>query len=139
MRGPIDYIVVGFEGNKFDGSILKAIGDAVESGVIDLVALALLSKDADGNITLLDIANLGDAYAVEFAAKYKPSGDAVDQDDIDEVADLLENNTSAGLLIIEQLWAKPLKKALIDANGVLVAEGRIHPDAASELENKEGN
>ena len=134
MRGPIDYIVVGFEGNKFDGSILKAIADAVDSGVIDLVALAAISKDKDGNVTVLDIANLGDAYAVEFATKYKPSGDAVDQEDIDEVADLLENNTSAGLLIIEQLWAKPLKEALIKANGVLVAEGRIHPDAAYELE-----
>ena len=138
MRGPIDYIVVGFEGNKFDGSILKTIGDAVDSGVIDLVALALLSKDAEGKVTLLDVANLGDAYAVEFVTKYKPSGYSIDQDDIDEVADLLENNTSAGLLIIEQLWAKPLKKALIDANGVLVAEGRIHPDAASELETKGG-
>ena len=34
MRGPIDYIIVGFEGNKFDGSILRAIGDAIDKGVI---------------------------------------------------------------------------------------------------------
>ncbi len=39
--------------------------------------------------------------------------------------------------MIEHLWALPLKKALIDANGVLLAEGRIHPDAANEL-NEEG-
>jgi len=134
MRGPIDYIIVGFEGNKFDGSILKAIGDAIDKKIIDLVALALISKDKDGNVTTVDIANLGDSYAVEFATKYKTTGDAVDQEDIDEMSDLLENNTSAGLLVIEQLWAKPLKKALLDANGVLVAEGRIHPDAAVELD-----
>ena len=57
------------------------------------------------------------------------------KEDIDEMGDLLENNTAAGLLVIEQLWAKPLKKALLDANGVLVAEGRIHPEAAQELDN----
>ena len=138
MRGPIDYIIVGFEGNKFDGSILKALADALDSGVIALVSLAMVSKDEEGTVTTLDIADLGDSYAVEFVTKYAAGSNAVDQDDIDEVSDLLENNTSAGMLVVEQLWAKPLKKAILDANGVLVAEGRIHPDAALEL-NKEGD
>lgn len=137
MRGPIDYIVVGFEGNKFDGSILKALGGALDSGVIGLVGLAVISKDKDGNISELDIARFGDSYAVEFVAKYAKKAGKVMYDDLTEVADLLEVNTSAGLLIVEHLWAKPLKKALIDANGVLVAEGRIHPEAAYELD-KEG-
>lgn len=139
MRGPIDYIIVGFEGNKFDGSILKAVGDAIDSGAVGLVDISFVGKDSEGTVTKLNIADLGDEYAVDFSTKYKPEGENIQQDDIDEVSDLIENNTSAGLLIIEQLWAKPLKKALIDANGVLVAEGRIHPDAAAELSNeKEG-
>lgn len=134
MRGPIDYIVVGFEGNNFDGSVLAALADAIDKEIIALVALSVIAKDAEGNVTTLDIAQSGDQFAVEFAQKYQPTGDLVTNDDIDEVADLLENNTAAGLLVVEQLWAKPLKKALIDANGVLVAEGRIHPEAAQELE-----
>jgi hypothetical protein len=134
MHGPIDYIIVGFEGNKFDGSILRAIADAVDKGIIDIVALSFIQKDAEGTVNKLDIAGLGDAYLVEFTQKYAADSSLVDQADVDEMADLLENNTSAGLLVIEQLWAKPLKKALIDANGVLIAEGRIHPDAAAELE-----
>lgn len=138
MRGPIDYIIVGFEGNKFDGSILKALGDAIDQGIIDLVALCAISKDNDGNVLTLNIAEMGDTSYVEFAEKHKPDQGDISQDDIDEMSDLLENNTTAGLLVIEQLWAKPLKKALIDANGVLIAEGRIHPDAAAELESKEG-
>lgn len=126
MRGPIDYIIVGFEGNKFDGSIMKAIVEAQESGAIALVALSAITKDADGNVAALEIADN------EFA-----NTGVVTQDDMDEVAELLENNTTAGLLVVEQLWAIPLKKALIDANGVLVAEGRIHPEAAQELDNEE--
>jgi Family of unknown function (DUF6325) len=133
MRGPIDYIVVGFEGNKFDGSILKALADAIDKGVIALVALALVVKDKDGAVTVMDVIEDKDGYTSEFTQKYKPSEEKVDQEDIDEVGGLLENNTSAGLLVVEQLWAKPLKEALIKANGVLVAEGRIHPDAAEEL------
>lgn len=139
MRGPIDYVVVGFEGNKFDGSVLKALTEAIDKGVISLVALSFITKDENGNVATLDIADSGDDYIVEFAEKYKGEEGLVTNEDIDEVAELLENNTSAGLLVIEQLWAKPLKKALIDAGGVLVAEGRIHPDAAYELNNKEEN
>jgi hypothetical protein len=133
LRGPIDYIIVGFEGDKFNGGILKALAEALDKGVIDLVALSFIRKDAKGDVTVFDITDMGDAYAVEFAQKYKTDKGTVDQDDISEMGELLENNTAAGLLVVEHLWAVPLKQAIIDANGVLVAEGRIHPDAAAEL------
>ncbi len=138
MRGPIDYIIVGFEGNKFDGSILKSLADPLDKGIIGLIDLAFVMKDKDGVVTMLNISDLGDDYVVDFVQSYKSAdSDEVNQDDVDEVAELLQNNTAAGLLVVEQLWAKPLKKALIDANGVLLAEGRIHPDAAEELNEKE--
>jgi hypothetical protein len=138
MRGPIDYIIVGFEGNKFDGSILRALSEAIDSGAIALVALAFIRKDKDGTVERLDVANLGDTYAVTFVEKYAQDESSVADEDIDEMAELLEGDTAAGLLIIEQLWAKPLKKAMLKANGVLVAEGRIHPDAAAELNGEGG-
>lgn len=137
MRGPIDYIIVGFEGNNFKGDILKALEDASNQGVIAVLALAIVSKDSQGTVTMLDAVNTGDDYLVSFSQNYKLDNSIVDQDDIDEVGELLENNSTAGLLVVEQLWAKPLKKALIDANGVLISEGRIHPDAAEELNTKE--
>lgn len=137
MRGPIDYIVVGFEGNKFDGSILKSIGDAIDSGVIALVALSLIQKDEKDTVTVLDVAQSEDSYAVEFVQKYKNDSSLVTQDDIDEIADLVEPNTSVGLLVVELLWAKPLREAIIKAKGVLVAEGRIHPEAANEINQEE--
>lgn len=137
MRGPIDYIIVGFEGNKFNGSILKALSEALDKGIIGLVDMAMITKNEKGEVSAFNIADLGDTVAVDFVEKHMPAVKLIDQTDIDEMADLLENNTSAGLLIVEQLWAKPLKKAIIDANGVLVAEGRIHPEAAEEI-SKEG-
>ena len=137
MRGPIDYIIVGIDGPKFDGSILNALGEAIEGGSIALVALSVVAKDAEGTITTLDIAEAGDNYIVEFAQKYSVTSDLISQDDVDEVAELLDNDSVAGLLVVEQLWAKPLKKALLEADAYVIAEGRIHPDAALEL-NQEG-
>jgi hypothetical protein len=134
MRGPIDFIVVGFKGNKFDGSILEALGDALDKGIIGLIGLSVIAKDKDGLVTAVSIEDLGKAYSFD-VTKYLPKDASdVDQADVDEVTDLLENDTAAGLLVIEHLWAKPLKQAIMDANGVLVADGRIHPDAAVEID-----
>jgi hypothetical protein len=133
MRGPIDYVIVGFEGNKFDGSILQALSDAIESGAIALVDMAFVMRDEEDNVLKLAVSDLGDEYALSFIEQYKPAESSIDEDDIAEVADLIEKNCSAGLLVIEQLWAKPLKEAIINANGVLLGEGRIHPEAALEI------
>ncbi len=135
MRGPIDYIVVGFEGNKFDGSILKAIFEAIDKGIIALVGLTAIQRDENDEIKLLDITSTGDEYLISLLQAHQPELKTVDEEDIAEVADLIEKNTTAGMLVVEQLWAKPLKEAIINANGVLLAEGRIHPEAALELEN----
>jgi hypothetical protein len=137
MRGPIDYIIVGFENAKFDGSVLGALADALDSGVIGLIALSVIKKDTDGTVTVLDVTEVGDDFVVQFAQKYNVDGHLVSDDDKEEVGDLLQANEAAGLLVVEQLWAKPLKKAIIDANGFLIAEGRIHPDAVNELESEE--
>ncbi len=134
MRGPIDYIIVGFEGNKFNGSILQTIGDAIDTGAIALVALSAVIKDTDGTVTQLDVTSTDDALLLGFTQKFTGDSSLVTQDDIDEVGELLEPNTAAGFLVVEQLWAKPLKKAILDAGGFLIADGRIHPDALTELE-----
>ncbi len=137
MRGPIDFILVGFEGNKFDGSILKALNDALDKGIIRLLALSVIVKDNEGNVTYVDMAN-EDLELASFLDRVHSSENLITHDDILEAADLVQDNTSCGLLVVEHLWAVPLKEALIKANGVLIADGRIHPDAAYELNNQGG-
>lgn len=133
IRGPIDFIVVGFKGNKFDGSILRELGDAVNKGLIKLIGLSVIGKDSNGDITTLDVSEINDESIKELTSSALMDKDIIEQDDINEVSELLENNTAAGLLIIEHVWAKPLKQAITNAKGYLIADGRIHPDAAMDL------
>ncbi len=135
MQGPIDYIIVGFEGNRFDGSILRALTEAIDDGVIALVALSVVIKDKEGEVTMLDIMDIDDEYVVDYVRANATNIEAITEEDVVEVAELLDNDTAAGLLVIEQLWARPLKQALVDTGGYLIADGRIHPDAAEELAN----
>jgi len=92
----------------------------------------VIAKETDGTVKRLNVTDLGDEYIVDFAQSHNLK-DVVSEEDISEVADLIVEDSSAGILVIEHLWAKPLKKAIIDANGYLIADGRIHPEAALEL------
>ena len=134
MRGPIDYIVVAFDGNNFDGSILESLSDAMDKGIIDVLDLAVIVRDENGEVASMEITDVDNEIVQTIAQAKETTGELITAEDVEEIGELLEDNSSAGLLIIEQLWAKPLKKALIDANGTLIAEGRIHPEAAMELE-----
>lgn len=136
MRGPIDYIIVGFDKPNFDGSILKEVANAVESGAINLIAISAVIKDKEGHVTTLDVSEINNEFIVNFTQKVHLQSNLIDQDDIDEVADLLAEDSAAGLLIIEHLWAKPLKQAILNANGYLIADGRIHPDAVQQINNE---
>ncbi len=129
MRGPIDYIIVGFQGNNFKGEILKELEKVVADGTIAVLDVGLIVRDAEGQVTSVELTDTGNL---------KLEGGLISEDDIAEVGELLEDNSSAGLLIVEQLWAKGLKQAIINANGTLLDEGRIHPEATKELDSKEG-
>jgi len=131
MMGPIDYVVVSFEGNNFDGSILEELSKSVNSGVIRLIDLVFIVKDADGNVVAGEIEDQSDDLKQLFNGLVGEDEDLdlITEADIDKVAGMLENNTAAGVLVIEHLWAKGLKKAIVDAGGSLVTDGRIHPEA----------
>lgn len=136
MRGPIDYIIVNFTGNKFTGGVLEELAKVVKDSTIAVLDIALITKDKDGEVATLELSDMQDAGVAEFAKTNNVASGLITADDVAEVGDIIADNSSVGLLVIEQLWAKGLKKAIIDAGGELIAEGRIHPEAAEEIAKK---
>ena len=54
-------------------------------------------------------------------------------DDIREVADALDPGTSAGFIIFEHIWARGLKQAIAETDGVPFAEGFLTPEAVAAI------
>lgn len=139
MLGPIDYIVVSFKGNNFDGSILEELAKVTASGTIRVVDLLFIIKDANGEVLMAEIEDQSDELK-EVAKAVGHVGDLplLTENDVQKLGNAMANDTSAGVLVIEQLWAIGLKKALLDAGAELIDEGRIHPDtiatAVADLE-----
>ncbi len=136
MHGPIDYIVVKFRDNNFSGEVLEELSKVVKKGTIAVLDLALVTKDKNGEVASIELSDMQDTSIVNFAKANRVESGLITTDDIDEIGDIIDNNSSVGLLVIEQLWAKGLKQAIINANGELIVEGRIHPDAAEEIDKK---
>ena len=132
--GPLEYLVVGFEGNRFHGQILSELRAAKEKGIIRIVDLVLLTKDGQGNFAAMELSDLSKEEAEQFAPLAGDLLRLLTVEDIERVAADLPNNTSAGLLLFEHTWAIGLKEAIKNAGGIPVAGGLVAPEALQELE-----
>ena len=132
--GPLEYLVVGCEGNRFTGQILAELRAAREKGVIRVVDLIVIKKDDQGNVTALELSDLSKEEAAELGPL---AGDLLGlfaQEDIEQVAASIPNNGAAGLLLFEHTWAIGLRDAILNAGGVAVAGGLVAPDVLQDLE-----
>lgn len=125
QMGPIDYLVVEFPGSRMTGEGLPLLVDLVDRGIIRILDLALVKKEADGSVRMLEIADLDADGKLDLAVFEGASSGLLDSEDVAEASGVLEPGSSAGLLVYENVWAAPFAAALRRAGAQLVASGRI--------------
>ena len=130
--GPVDYAIIGFPGNKFRGEIAPAIGDLVDAGTIRIIDIAFVGKDSDGSIVAMEMTELDPDVQEGLASLGIEVTGLFSDEDLIGVAEELEPNTSAALLIWENVWARDVAQAMRDAGGVLLAFERIPHDVVQE-------
>jgi hypothetical protein len=126
--GPVDYAIVAFPGNKFRGEIAPALADLVESNTIRLIDVAFVGKNADGDVISLELTELDPEVQDSLDRLGIEVQGLLNEDDIADVADALEPESSAALLVWENVWARTVTKAMRDAGGELVAFERVPHD-----------
>ncbi|MGW7302551.1 MULTISPECIES: DUF6325 family protein [unclassified Streptomyces] len=123
--GPIDYLVVEFPGNRMTGENFPLLVDLVDRGIIRILDLMFVRKEADGTVSGLEIADLTGDGALDLAVFEGASSGLLGQDDLEEAASALQPGSSAGILVYENRWAAPFAAALRRSGAQLVASGRI--------------
>jgi hypothetical protein len=131
--GPLDYTVIGFAKNDFNGSIAREIGKVVEAGIVRIVDLVFVTKDAAGDVDIVEFDNLDDPKFESFAPLLADRMGLFTPEDIGGIADGLPEDTSALIILWENKWAEKIKAAILDANGFLVAHARIQPELLEAL------
>ncbi len=93
--------------------------------MIRILDLMFLSKDADGNTTAIEIADIDGDGAPDFMVFEGASSGLLSDEDREQAGNTMENDTAALLLVFENRWAAPFAKAVRKSGGQLVAFGRI--------------
>jgi hypothetical protein len=123
--GPIDYLVVEFPGNRMRGEAFPLLVDLVDRGLIRILDLAFIRKEPDGSVAAMALSDVDRDGTLDLAVFEGASSGLLGDDDLAEAAKALEPNSSAGVLVYENVWAAPFARALRRAGGQLVASGRI--------------
>jgi hypothetical protein len=97
----------------------------VDSGTIRVLDLAIAVKDAAGNVAGLEVEHTGSKVFEALEGLAADRGGLVTADDLQRVGEALEPNSSAALLVWEDLWASRFADAARNAGGVLVDIQRV--------------
>jgi hypothetical protein len=123
--GPVEYLIVAFPGNQFRGEIAPALADLVEAGTIRIIDIAFASKDENGEIAAFELSDLDPETRQGLENLGAESSGLFNEDDLIAAAEVLDPNSSAALLVWENVWAKPVADAIRDAGGELYDYDRV--------------
>lgn len=134
IMGPVDYLMVRFPGNKFSGKIVPELADLENRGIIRVIDLVFALKDANGKLFITEARDLKGEAATAYAELAKNTDEWFYEGDIEAIVASLPNNSSAALLLYENIWAIRFKEALLDAEAELIDMGRISPETIAKVE-----
>lgn len=149
--GPIQMLVVEFDRTRFDGEIMPEFDRLKRAGLIRLVDLLFVTKNDDGELDVLKTTDLNTDEAMEFGAivgalvglgmageegaeagamvgaEAGEDGHVIDDSQVWYLEDRIPPGSSAAVVLIEHLWAIPLRDKMVAAGGVALADEWIHP------------
>jgi hypothetical protein len=131
--GPLEYLVIGFEGNEFDGGIAREIEKVVANKTIALIDVVFVGRDADGDPIIIELDNKDDPRFAAFEYLLEDSMALFTPEDLANVAAELPPNTAGLILLFEHRWAVGIKKAIEERGGFLVARTVIPPEIVEEV------
>ena len=123
--GPVEYIAIAFPGNHFSGEIVPALQDLVDNGTIRILDLVIIHKDADGNVDAVELSDASDVEKATLASLGVVGTRLLGLEDVEDIGELLDDESSCALMIWENVWASRFAESLRNADGVLIANGRI--------------
>jgi uncharacterized membrane protein len=123
--GPVELVILGFEENRFTGDIAATLMDLIDRGLVRIIDLVVVIKDRSGVTTVLELSE----YSPELTqAMVALTGDVVgllSEEDIHDIVEMLDPNSTAAVLLFEHLWATEFATAVRSAGGELILSQRV--------------
>ena len=121
--------MIGFPESHFTGEIAPALADLVSKGTIRLIDVVFVGRDDDGTVIALELSSVDESIREAFAPLLSDSESLIHDEDIADVAEVLDAGSSVAMVLFEHTWANSFRRALVDAGGELIDSFRIAPEA----------
>jgi hypothetical protein len=131
--GPIELLVVAAPTDKLKGEVISAIHDLVEKGTIRIVDMLAAIRNDAGDLTVLDLHELGDETVTALQISNSELQDVLSEDDATTFASRLEPGQAVGLLLWENTWATEVADALRRADAQVLVHEPIPRAVVEEL------
>jgi len=126
--GPISYLIVEFPSGTMTGEGLPLLVDLADRGVIRILDVMLVARDADGTMRMLELRDIDRDGELDLTVFEGASSGLLDESDLTDAASVIEPGTTAGILVFENRWATAFTQALRRGGANLVAAGYIPQD-----------
>jgi hypothetical protein len=137
--GPVDIVVIGFPPDApRTGEAVPLFVDLVDRGIIRVLDVLGVQKDADGTISGFEITDI-DGDGVDDLVVFRGARTGlIGDEDATTAGDALEPGASAVLICFENTWAAPFATAVRRNGGQMLAFERVAAqdliDAANALD-----
>ena len=133
--GPVQLLVVAFDGPDFRGEVLAELERLRESDVVRVIDLLVVHKGADGEVRRLhqtDPSEGAGAVVGVLIGLDAPPGEAqgdhaTADEEVWSLDDAIPNDSAAAIALVEHRWAIGTRDAIRAAGGVAVADAWVHP------------
>ena len=123
--GPLEYLVIEFEGNHFTGEILPELQALRDQGIVRVVDLVFLQKDTDGNVSAREVSDLSEEEAKPYGPLAGEILGLLSPEDVEDAARSVPNNSAAAIALLEHTWAVRLREKILNAHGKFLSEGLV--------------
>jgi len=115
--GPVDVAVISFEGSEFNTDVVPSLTSLQANGIVQVIDLAFVRKDADGSTSIIELADedVPEAFEQITEAQF----DLLSEEDLTDVANRLEPSSAALVVVWENSWAARF------ASAVRLSHGRV--------------
>ena len=130
--GPVDFLALEFQNDQLKGEILPALLELVQNKIIRVIDLVVIQKAADGTHQALEMEQLAPDLLTLFDPLEMEISGIVQVEDIANIAEAMVNDSTAAVLLVENLWAIKFGEAVVRANGRLLMHERIPFEVVNE-------
>jgi hypothetical protein len=134
-RGPVDFVLIEFQGNRLTGRAAEALLDLVDRGIVSVYDVMVIGKDVSGTPYRTEMSRTNAAELGSFIELAWARSGLLTDEDAAEAAAAMEPGTLAVLIVYENTWAIPFIAAAWASGGQLIASARLAtPDITDALD-----